>query len=108
MDVIAFLALAIALISYDKIYRLEQQIKKLKRKTNDNKSMSKILSGFIGKKCVLVSEYGNNIIAVKEIPCTVLDVDEDWIKYIYITEQGFEIVQTIRIENINKVFSAKE
>lgn len=89
----------------EKIKKLENKIKKLERNLKGEMSMSKVLSDLINKKCVLISDEGLQIISKREIECTVVDVDDEWIKFTFTDKKGIVKTQILRIESIERVDS---
>lgn len=50
--------------------------------------MSKILSELINKKCVLIMKDYFLFNCYEEIKCTILDVDNEWLKFTIIDERN--------------------
>ena len=65
--------------------------------------MSKLLSELINKKCILIC--GEDILVDNrmEVECTILDVDDEWIKFTFTDKKGFNKTQVNRIEAIESV-----
>jgi len=101
------LAAFVLILSYSsypgKIKKLEAKIKKLERNLRGEKSMSKILSELINKKCILISDEGLSIVSKREIECIVLDVDDEWIKFTFTDKKGVSKTQILRVESIERV-----
>lgn len=108
MEFFGYLAFIMILFVSEKVKKLEKKIKQLERKLRGDKSMSKILLELVDKKCILVSDLGYSIDLKREIECTVLDVDDEWIKFTFINKKGVRKTQTIRIEAIERVISIEE
>lgn len=106
MEFFGFIAFML-LIAYSdypaRVKKIELRIKKLERRLKGEKSMSKILSELINKKCELVSDDGLSLVAKREIECIILDVDDDWIKFTFTDKKGVSKTQIIRVERIEKV-----
>lgn len=101
--IVAFI-LMLAYSSYpEKVKRLESKVKKLERNIKGGKTMSKILSELINKKCILVSDEGLSIVSKREIECTILDIDDEWIKFTFTDKKGVEKMQILRVEDIQRV-----
>lgn len=103
LGVIAFV-LVMCYSSYpEKVKKLESKIKKLERELKGDKSMSKILSELINKRCVLVSDDILQIASRREVECIILDVDDEWIKFTFTDKKGIGKTQLIRIDSIERV-----
>ncbi|CDM67298.1 hypothetical protein CM240_0119 [Clostridium bornimense] len=103
LGLIAFI-LIMSYSSYPaKIKKIESKIKKLERNLRGEKSMSKILSELINKKCILVSDIGLTLVSKKEIECTILDADDEWIKFTYTDKKGVSKTEILRVEAIERV-----
>ena len=106
MGYLGFIALIILFIYSDypaKIKKMESKIKKLEKILKGENSMSKILSELINKKCELISEEGLALVSKREIECTILDVDDDWIKINFNDKKGVNKTQIIRVDRIERV-----
>ena len=101
--IVAFIIIIFCSSYPTKIKKMESKIKKLERNLKGEKSMSKILSELINKKCVMVSEAGLEIVSKREIECTILDVDDDWIKFTFTDKKGVSKTQILRVEAIERV-----
>lgn len=103
LGVIAFVFVMCYFSYPEKIKKMEGKIKRLEREIRGEKSMSKILSELLNKRCVLVSEDGLQIVSKKEIECIVLDVDDEWIKFTFADKKGNNKTQILRIDAIERV-----
>lgn len=65
--------------------------------------MSKILSELMNKTCIIVSDSCLEISCKREIECTVVDVDDDWIKITFIDKKGIRKTEIFRVETIERV-----
>ena len=86
-----------------KIKNLESKLKKLEKNMRREKSMSKILTELKDKKCILVSDECLLIDSKRELQCTVLDVDDEWIKFSFVDKKGSVKSHIFRIESIERV-----
>lgn len=103
LGIIAFV-LIMSYSSYPaKVKKMESKVKKLERNLRGGKSMSKILSELINKKCELVSDVGLEIFSKREIECVILDVDDEWIKITFTDKKGVHKTQILRVEAIERV-----
>ena len=73
-----------------KIRRLKRKLRKYEQGESD---MSKIISELVGKKCRL-EIYGE---------ITVLDADEEWLKYEYTDKKGNKCVKIQRIDELSEI-----
>ncbi len=106
MEWLGFVAIVIICCysSYpSKIKKIESKIKKLERNMRGELSMSKILSEIINKKCILISDEAILIAPKREIECTILDVDDEWIKFTFADKKGLIKTHIFRIESIERV-----
>lgn len=87
----------------EKIKKLESKIKKLERTLKGEKSMSKVLSDLINKKCILVTDAGLVLASKRELESTILDVDEEWIKFTFTDRKGILKTQILRVDSIERV-----
>lgn len=87
----------------EKIKKLESKIKKLERTLKGEKSMSKVLSDLINKKCILVTDEGLVLASKRELKSTILDVDEEWIKFTFTDKKGILKTQILRVDSIERV-----
>lgn len=78
-------------------------MKKLEKKLRGEKTMSKILSELINKKCILITDTGFEIASKREIECYILDVDDDWIKFNFTDKKGVNKTQILKVEDIERV-----
>ncbi|MEG0894712.1 MAG: hypothetical protein RSE93_03285 [Oscillospiraceae bacterium] len=64
--------------------------------------MSKIISDLIGKECEI---QGDSLIfdETTSIKCTVLEVDDEWIKISYTDKKNNNKIKIIRIESVENV-----
>lgn len=90
--------------SYPKKFKqIENEVKKLERLQKGEDEMSQLLAELVGKSCKLYSDEGLTIVSNHEIPCTVLAVDEEWIKFSTVDKKNIEKIAMIRIESLEKV-----
>ncbi len=67
------------------------------------KYTSKILSELINKKCVLIMEDYFLFNCYEEIKCTILDVDNEWLKFTIIDERNVIKTQIFKIKTIQTI-----
>lgn len=79
----------------DRIARLERKIRQIENKNNGGNEMSKIIKDLVGMDCTLDVEYS-------ECKCTIVDVDEDWVKIIE-HEKKKDTTKIIRIDSIDSI-----
>lgn len=104
MEWAGWIALMILLFysSYPKrVKRLERKVKKW-RKQQGGSTMSKIIHDLIGKRCKIQTEEGL-LAGNGDFVCTVLEVDDEWIKYTYTEKKGNIKTKILRIDAIEKV-----
>ena len=83
MEWIGWISLIIILCwsSYPgKVNKLEKRVKKLERSLREENNMSEIIKALVDKKCKVRSEGGLGFLGSTETICTVLAVDDEWIK----------------------------
>ncbi|MTP79989.1 hypothetical protein GMB70_15220 [Turicibacter sanguinis] len=103
MYIFGWFALILAAVSINKTNKIESQMKKIKRGCKREKNMSKILSELKNKKCKLVSDELLEMKLNREYGCTILDVDDEWLKINLIDKKGINKTYILRIENIERV-----
>ncbi len=63
--------------------------------------MSNIITSLVGKNCrIRIDEavlFNGNV----EIDCSVLDADDEWIKFSYIDKKGCTKIKILRIDSIS-------
>ena len=103
MDIFAWLALILAAGSVSKVNKIEAKIKKIERLSKGDKNMSQILAKLKNKKCKLVSDEFLEMKLNREYECTIIDVDDEWLKITLIDKKGINKTHILRIENIERV-----
>ncbi|MBB6625257.1 hypothetical protein H7E67_17725 [Clostridium gasigenes] len=106
MEWVGLMALGLILCysSYPaKIKKLETKLKNIERNMKGENSMSKILSKLINSKCKLITGEYLAITSSKEIECTILDVDDEWIKFTFTDKKGIPKTKIMRIDSIDRV-----
>lgn len=102
MGCIAFI-MAISYCGYPgRVNNLEGKIKRLERKQRGNHEMSKLINELIGKTCKIQTNE-DSALDIDEIPCTVLDTDDEWMKITYTDEKNGQKTAVLRIDSIEKV-----
>lgn len=65
--------------------------------------MSKIIHELVGKTCKITTN-GDSIFDIDtDIICTVLDVDDEWIKFTYTDKKNNAKTQILRIDCIDNI-----
>ncbi len=89
------------------VKRLEAKVKKLQKNyTNNQKGenvMSKLINDLVGKRCIIKSDAGLELLANNEIECKILESDEDWLKIEYTEKKGNVVTMLLRIDDIERV-----
>lgn len=65
--------------------------------------MSKIISELVGKNCKIKTEEGLLFAGNTEVKGTVLDVDDEWIKFTYSEQKNVIRTKILRIDSIDNV-----
>lgn len=100
---IAFILVATYSSHPTKVKKIESKIKKIEKNLRGEKSMSKILSELINKKCILITDTGLEIASKREFECFILDVDDEWIKFTFTDKKGINKTQILRVDDIERV-----
>lgn len=111
MEWIGWLSLIIILCysSYPrKVKKLEIKVKRLERNQEGGAKMSKIISDLIGKNCKIKAEEALLFSGNTEVACTVLDADDEWIKFTYTDKKNIVKTKILRIDSIDSVELANE
>ncbi|MBE5923756.1 MAG: hypothetical protein E7271_04710 [Lachnospiraceae bacterium] len=89
------------------VRQLESKVKKLNKTVSNNikgeNVMSKLINDLVGKKCIVKSDAGLELISNNEIECKILEADEDWLKIEYAEKKGNVITMLLRIDDIERV-----
>lgn len=80
----------------DRLDALERKVKKLERNVNGGSKMSGIIKELIGRECTI---DGDGFFSIR---CTILDVDDEWVKLI-VHEKKKDLTKIIRIDNIDSI-----
>lgn len=104
MEFFGFFAFVLMMIYFDlpdKVKKLKGQVKKLEQKTTKGGViiLSDILKELQGKKCTIIAESGYT----PKLNCTVMAVDEEWIKVVETDKKGKENTRVFKIENIKEI-----
>lgn len=106
MEFIGWLSFIIILCysSYpEKVKKLENKVKKLERNQKGDCDMSKIISELIGKECKIKTEEALTFAGNAEVNCTILDVDDEWIKFSYADKKGIKKIKILRIASLDNI-----
>jgi hypothetical protein len=87
----------------EKVKKLENKVKKLERNQKGDSEMSKIISELIGKECKIRTEEALVFAGNVEVSCSVLDVDDEWVKILYADKKGTNKIKILRIESIDNI-----
>lgn len=111
-DWISWVCLMILLLQINypsKVKTLEKRFKALEKREKKEKSvveMSKLISELKEKKCTIQFDASIDNIFDNELECTIVDVDDEWIKITYTVKnkKAEETVSKIvRIDNIDSI-----
>lgn len=106
MEWVGFACLAIMLCysAYPgKVRKLESKVKKLQLKQKGVSGMSKIISELVGKNCIIETDEALQFVGDTKVKCTVLDVDDEWMKFSYADKKGNVKTKIMRIDKIDGV-----
>ena len=80
----------------DRLDTMEKKVKKLERNVNGGSKMSGIIKDLIGMECTI---DGDGFFSTR---CTILDVDDDWVKLI-VHEKKKDSTMIVRLDNIDSI-----
>lgn len=86
-----------------KVKKLENKMKKLERKFGGDSKMSNIIKSLIGKECKIKTEEALLFSGSIELSCTVLDADDEWIKFTFRDKKDIEKTKILRIDSIDSI-----
>lgn len=89
----------------DKVEELNKKVKLLGRhnkKSGGELTMSEMLKELVGKDCTIVVDSG-----MREIECTVLSVDDEWMKISSVDKKGNKDISIKRIDNIDEIIDIR-
>lgn len=86
-----------------KTKKIARELKRLKRKLKGENEMSKLLSELVGKDCEIKMEEDTISFASTDLICTVVDVDDEWLKVILKNQKDKLVEKLIRVENIESI-----
>ena len=84
-----------------KAKKLVSELKKLIRNHKEETEISKILTELIGKDCMIETD------CTVDFQCTVMDIDDEWIKIMYM-DKDVQKIMVLRIESIGNIKLASE
>lgn len=87
--------------------RLNNKINTIRNTGKGVNEMSKICNELVGKKCIF-SLFGENIVIDSMPVCTILDVDEQFIKVLRKGKKDKERISIIRIDDIRSIELVEE
>ena len=106
MEFFGFMAF-ILLLSYSdypsKTKKLARELKRLKRKLKGENEMSELLSELVGQDCEIKMEEDSISFGASSFICTVLAVDEEWLKIILKNRKDELVEKIIRVDNIESI-----
>lgn len=106
MEFFGFMAFILVLSYSDypsKTKKLAREIKRLKRGIKGENEMSMLLNELVGKDCEIKMVEDAISFASTDLTCTVLDVDDEWLKIRLRNKKDKLIEQLIRVENIESI-----
>ncbi len=86
-----------------KTKRLAREIKRLKRGIKGENEMSLLLSELIGKDFEIQMVEDAISFANTDLTCTILDVDDEWVKVSLKNRKDQLVEKLIRVENIESI-----
>lgn len=86
-----------------RVRSLEKKVKRLQRKVNGGTDMSKIFNDLVGKECIMKTDEGLSFAGSTSVKCQVIDVDDEWIKFSYMTKKEGMKTKIMRIDAIDSV-----
>lgn len=103
ISIFGLIAFALVLFQNSVIKSLKKDIRFLKNKIKTRgETMSKVLNNLNGQRCRLI--YSNDLdLSANNIECTILDSDDDFIKFTTTSKKGVESTKVIRIDNIIEI-----
>lgn len=92
-----------------KVTKLEKKVNKLEKGNKGESEMSKIFNELVGKECDIETDGVVDTDYIGEnLRCTVLDVDEEWIKFTYTNKKNVTKTKILRIDAIDSVELVEE
>jgi len=86
-----------------KVNMLECKVKKMERKQRGDNYMSKLINELVGKTCKIQTN-GDSIFDINtDVNCTVLDTDDEWIKFTYTDKKNNFKTKILRIDFIENI-----
>lgn len=82
---------------------LARELKRLKRGIKGENAMSVLLSGLVGKDCEIQMVEDAISFTNTNLDCTILDVDDEWVKIRLRDKTNRLIEKLIRVENIESI-----
>lgn len=86
-----------------KVKKLEAKVKRLERIGRGDLEMAKIISDLVGKECKIKTEDVVVAVGTTEFQCTVLEVDDEWLKFSYYDKKKACKTVIIRIDAIESM-----
>ena len=65
--------------------------------------MSKIISELIGRNCKIETDDALVFAGNTEVKCTILDADDEWIKFTYSDKKNVVKTKILRIDSIDNI-----
>lgn len=106
MEFFGFMAFMLLLFYSDypnKTKKLSREVTRLKRRVKGENEMSILLGEIIGKDCEITMEDDAMSFGASAFTCTVLDVDDEWVKILLRNRKEELIEKLIRVENIESI-----
>ncbi|BBF43512.1 hypothetical protein lbkm_2200 [Lachnospiraceae bacterium KM106-2] len=70
--------------------------------------MSKIIEKLVGRECKLVIDAEKNILEDDQVDATILEVDEEWVRFTYLDKKKNIKTKIIRIDAIESIEELEE
>lgn len=86
-----------------KTKRLARELKRLKRRIKGENEMSRLLNDLLGEDCEITMEEDAMSFGSATLTCTVLEVDDEWLKIRLRNRKDELIEKLIRVENIESI-----
>lgn len=86
-----------------KVKRLEGKVKKLEKKNKGENVMSQIIKELLDKTCKITTSGESAFDVSADEVCTVLAVDDEWIKFTSTDKKNHTKTQIMRIEDIDHI-----
>ena len=65
--------------------------------------MSDMLMDLVGRRCSILNDMSQYLTGSADVPCRVLDADDEWIKVAYTDAAGRHVTRLERIDTVESV-----